>query len=188
MSPIPSHTNGNIQNPQAMTLSEAQPVAVRWFLSVYSGHWVTAGTHAGLLSLLFPRHVPPACRPPLPPSGRPRARPGAPGRPGNHPSPPQTLGAGAGTWVSSLGHFSLLTPLPPLLKEPGQGLRCGLGGGHLCGRHGDTAQSGRRQSCLWQNLSVTFQGQLGLRRLGRGVVTVSRETHPQRTIKPRPQT
>lgn len=27
MSPIPSHTNGNIQNPQAMTLSEAQPVA-----------------------------------------------------------------------------------------------------------------------------------------------------------------
>lgn len=181
MSPIPSHTNGNIQNPQAMTLSEAQPVA-------YAGSSpFTPVTHAGLLSLLFPRHVPPARRPPSPP-GRPRARPGAPGRPGNHPSPPQTLGAGAGTWVSSLGHFSLLTPLPPLLKEPGQGLRCGLGGGHLCGRHGDTAQSGRRQSCRWQNLSITFQGQLGLRRLGRGVVTVMRETHPQRTIKPRPQT
>lgn len=98
MSPIPSHTNGNIQNPQAMTLSEAQPVAVRWFLSVYSGHWVTAGTHAGLLSLLFPRHVPPACRPPLPPSGRPRA---------------QVLRAGLET-----------TPLPLRLSGLGPGLGC----------------------------------------------------------------
>lgn len=185
MSPIPSHTNGNIQNPQAMTLSEAQPVADAGS-SPFTP--VTGSLRAPTLvccHCCFPDTCPqPAA---LPPPGRPRARPGAPGRPGN-PSPPQTLGAGAGTWVSSLGHFSLLTPLPPLLKEPGQGLCCGLGGGHLCGRHGDTAQSGRRQSCRWQNLSITFQGQLGLRRLGRGVVTVMRETHPQRTIKPRPQT
>lgn len=39
---------------------------------------------------------------------------------------------------------------------------------------GDNPASGR-------TAKVTFQGQLGLRHLGRGVVTLLRETHPQRT-------
>lgn len=127
MSPIPSHTNGNIQNPQAMTLSEAQPVAVRWFLSVYSGHWVTAGTHAGLLSLLFPRHVPPACRPPLPPL---RKTPRAPRCSGPTWKPPLSPSDSRG-WGRDLGvipgplQFAHSPPTAAERTRPGPAMRTG---------------------------------------------------------------
>lgn len=123
MSPIPSHTNGNIQNPQAMTLSEAQPVAVHWFLS---GHWVTAGTPAGLLSLLFPQHVPPARRPPPQEDPAPRCS-GPAWKPPLSPSDSRGWGRDLGVIPGPL-QFAHSPPTAAERTRPGPAMRTGRTG------------------------------------------------------------
>lgn len=170
-----------------MTLSEAQPVA-------YAGSSpftpVTGSLRAPPLVCCH-CCFPDTCPQPAPP--RPRKTPRAPRCSGPAWKPPLSPSDSRG-WGPDLGvipgplQFAHSPPTAAERTRPGPAMRTGRRPPVRSPWRHRAEQSGRRQSCLWQNLSVTFQGQLGLRRLGRGVVTVMRETHPQRTIKPRPQT
>lgn len=124
MSPIPSHTNGNIQNPQAMTLSEAQPVA-------YAGSSpftpVTGSLRAPPLVCCH-CCFPDTCPQPAPP--RPRKTPRAPRCSGPAWKPPLSPSDSRG-WGRDLGvipgplQFAHSPPTAAERTRPGPVLRTG---------------------------------------------------------------